>query len=901
MSRRNKGVSMISLVIIIVVTIILLGTAITAGYRYIELGKKTRAQALGLTIGSAAYRRQNDVTTGVSERYYDGYAFDIHKEAQYEGTTINKYKYIKGIPSGDIYSGDILNGGVEGQNGIPDVLETSGAMWFLLDAESAEDLGAPGADELLTRNIAYQLTSTRPQGDSVKVVLADYTTGDGYYITIPVELLNDCINNDVGECPNSVNGRHKFTIVTCTEESICIYCGTTGTPALGHDWASSTCTAAGSCRRCGGINPDDPAKGHLFIANTDVSTNTAIVKKVIERGDVALINSEEPDQAWIANSTKHWHECSRCGVKFEDEEHAISDYICDETADPARHYRVCPDCGWTSIRALHTFGDPIIQTDSTHKRICIACSKEVVHSEKSTTNPHTHANITWFADCENFHYRVCNDDTSCNKLTAITDSGVQVTAVFKEAHIDENNDFYCDVCGRAVDRDAPQEFNDEDYSSFFRVKSSNTYSVTLEAYTVDTQLGIDYYQFGIYNLDQNKGIWNTDKVYPSNEGNAVTSTFTNLKHNSAYTFYVRAFDTEGNANTPAQVIGNTKDFPEFAGISGMPSKVVKGPIQIGINEIETDLDGLLVQYQQNGGLWSSDFPLSSLNVSTVTLSLEEERIDFRLKDIKGNISDKTWTYFTNNIDNSFPSVEIKPKDGDDNTLSAAQHFATITVSDNRGLVARAGLAQKTEIQYAWSTSRAVTPTTFTSYFTENTSTVESITFDVGTPIGANGTYYLWIKKGVKDAVGNGTPEDIICSQTMPFVVDDTEATISEITMLDEEPDQQVRNEHLFVKTNGEVIVKFKSDKKLRQNPLVRINGQDMTISRSPDGLEYVCSIIIDSSFEEGTLQLFIGDVVSINGRLSNRTYSNDDIVDGQGPVYYDKTNPVIEYVPKTTP
>ena len=911
MNRSKKGVSMISLVIIIVVTVILLGTAITAGYRYIELGKRTRAQALGLTIGSAAYRRQNDVSTGVSERYYDGYAFDLRKEANYLGETVNKYKYIQGIPSGDLYSGDILFGGEETPNGIPDVLEGNDRMWFLLDAETAEMLGAPGADELLTRNISYQMTSSRPQGDTVKVVLADYSTGDGYYVTIPVDILNSCVNNDVGECPNSVNGRHKFTIVTCTEDSVCIFCGAKGTSALGHDFSSATCTAPGSCRRCGTITTVSgdkeivmyPALGHSFIANTDVTANTDPVKKVVERGDVAIINSSDPAQAWITNSTKHWHECARCGVKFEDEEHTISGYIVDELNDPLHHYRMCSICGWSSIRALHTYGDPVIATDTTHKRTCVACLTEVNHAEKLTVNPHTNeARNAWFADCENFHYRVCDDDPTCNKLAVITDSGVQITAVFKEAHIDDNRDYYCDVCGRKVDREPPQEFNDEDYKSFFKVKSANTYSITLEAYTVDSQMGIDYYQFGIYNLESNKVNWNSEKVYPGNEGVTVTTTFSGLKHNSPYTFYVRAFDTEGNANTPAKEVGYTKDFPEFAGISELPSKVVKGPIQVGINEIETDLDNLFVQYQQNGGVWSDDIPLSSLRTSKVTLALEEERLDFRLKDIKGNISDKTWTYYTNNIDNTPPSITITNKLGDNNNLSVAQHFATVTVADNKGKVARAGLAQKTEIQYGWSTSRVLAPAEFTTIYTENTSTVESVTFDVGTPIGANGTYYLWIKQGVKDAVGNATPEDVKCSEALPFVVDDTEATVSEITMINEHPDYQVPDEHLFVKTNGEVIVTFKVDKRLRQNPIVRINGQDMIINRTTDdGLNYRCSLVINSSFEEGTLQLFIGDIVSVNGRLSERTYSNADIVNGKGPVYYDKTPPVIEYIPKKTP
>ena len=75
----------------------------------------------------------------------------------------------------------------------------------------------------------------------------------------------------------------------------------------------------------------------------------------------------------------------------------------------------------------------------THKRICIACLKETNHVEKETTNPNTGANATWYADCENFHYRVCNQDVTCNKLSVVSDSNVPVACVFKEEHRENEN------------------------------------------------------------------------------------------------------------------------------------------------------------------------------------------------------------------------------------------------------------------------------------------------------------------------------------------------------------------------------------------------------------------------------------------------------------------------------
>ena len=89
--KRNKGISMISLVIIIVVTVILIGIATTAGYRYITESNKVKAEAVVSLIGEAAYRRQNDLTSGVVVAYYEGYSFDVYNNA-------SKYAQITGLP-----------------------------------------------------------------------------------------------------------------------------------------------------------------------------------------------------------------------------------------------------------------------------------------------------------------------------------------------------------------------------------------------------------------------------------------------------------------------------------------------------------------------------------------------------------------------------------------------------------------------------------------------------------------------------------------------------------------------------------------------------------------------------------------------------------------------------------
>ncbi len=130
---------------------------------------------------------------------------------------------------------------------------------------------------------------------------------------------------------------------------------------------------------------------------------------------------------------------------------------------------------------------------------------------------------------------------------------------------------------------------------------------------------------------------------------------------------------------------------------------------------------------------------------------------------------------------------------------------------------------------------------------------------------------------------------------MRFVIDDEQARLSDIKMFNNTPPREVENERLFVKTGGEVTVTFTASKDLFTDPIVRINGADVN-SITHSGRNWTCKLIIDSSFAEGDLNLYIGDVISINGRVSNIIYTNADLA--EGPVYYDKTMPVVTYIKK---
>ena len=862
---NRKGVSMISLVVIIIVTIILVGIATTAGYRYIMRANDVRAEALGNIIGSAALRRQNDLTTGTATSYYEGYLFNVD---------LADYSLVENLPTTD-----------ENNDNIPDVLQEEGSLWYVFDAESATSLGADKTEQFLTRNITYyfrnNLTDDQKK-EEVRLVLADYTSGQGYYVRMPASVVIEAANTSGGACPNSPTGTHKFTVATCTEDSKCIYnCGTNDGPkALGHDWVPATCTSDGYCNRCKVPNPNDLALGHLLITNMDVE-NTDLAEILAKRDSYMIASSLDPlkasDPAWIADANKHWHECVRCGEKFEEEAHNRS----FASLDDSTHQEACSICAWQSVVSKHKLTHTAI-SESKHKVVCEACNYEAIHNDTG-----------WIDGNAIFHYRECVDQSYCNDLE-IEIGGSIKPIIFKEAHYDHNNDYICDVCGRLLDTTPPGNFGYEDYNSYAKVIEATTSTITLEAFTTDKETRIDYYQFGI--LDPTGTIeWRPDLVTVSSATELAHYTFEELDSEKEYTFYVRATDLNGNTNTPYLVTGRTTGFPEFKNITDVPSTYVKGPILIGVEPVSTTLPDIGLMYRQNNGAWSGPYPAEGSYVSLeaamsdlkIELDRENEKLEFKFVDIKGNES-QIWTYDIGCIDKTPPTITVVPKAGDNYGVSAMSHLASVTLKDTQS-----GIDKNTEVKYGWSTSSTVPPTNVLTMKTPNLETAEIVSFDIATPEGLNGTYYLWVFKGTKDKVGNEIPTDTISQ--VGFVIDDEQPKLSNIKMVNKNPASEVPNEKYFVRTGGEVTVTFTSDKDLRSNPIIRINGVNMT-SVTHSGKNWTCKLRIDSTLEDGTLQLYIGDVISVNGRVSSTTYSNSDLV--EGPVYYDKTLPAIEYINK---
>ena len=109
--NNNKGISLVSLIIIIVATIILISVVVTVGYDYIEESNRAKIEAVVKLIGDAAKDKQDEMHQVDSDpTHYIGYPLKPE--------------------------------GLDKISGLPDSFEiVEGDVWYFIDANSAKELG----------------------------------------------------------------------------------------------------------------------------------------------------------------------------------------------------------------------------------------------------------------------------------------------------------------------------------------------------------------------------------------------------------------------------------------------------------------------------------------------------------------------------------------------------------------------------------------------------------------------------------------------------------------------------------------------------------------------------------------------------------------------------------------
>ena len=213
------------------------------------------------------------------------------------------------------------------------------------------------------------------------------------------------------------------------------------------------------------------------------------------------------------------------------------------------------------------------------------------------------------------------------------------------------------------------------------------------------------------------------------------------------------------------------------------------------------------------------------------------------------------------VDATVPTVTTTITGG--NTY-AQSHTAQIQAVDS-GI----GLPQTQTISYGWSTSNSSA-----SGITWETTTLSSATgiAEVTTPAGVTGTYYLWVKDGVKDAFDNATSANYInttavanLDNTKPVVAFDSSSTSSpsvasensEITI-----PLKITEEHSGLYTAAEDSTKAFTADDIRVfvdgNEVTLTNAQKTITGGTKTGNDYKYTLTLTGVTGSGDLSIVVG-------------------------------------------
>lgn len=335
--RKSSGISMISLIVTIIVTILLAGTAITLGTKYIKESKDKEKEVFVSVLSSAVAQRQEAINVNSFQYPYLGYY--INDDSIFERIFASKIK---------------------------DNISYDDGTWYVVDATTAGELGVKEAKTYIN---SIQTSSE----DKVSVALVNYVSGTVYLVDISSsELANlELFSENVAE---GHTHRYDRAEPTCTLPVKCLECGFIYKEALGHSYNDSTPTAV----------PGDEENSHS--------------SKVCSR--CGMTGGYEPHKfkaSYIENSSPWLHEfkCEVCDyTKSESELCEIEYSLPTNTSEKeTRHVMTCKVCGKTDTE-LHTIGYRRT-SETTHEKYCTVegCSYVIA------TEPHVNNGYDVCEDC----------------------------------------------------------------------------------------------------------------------------------------------------------------------------------------------------------------------------------------------------------------------------------------------------------------------------------------------------------------------------------------------------------------------------------------------------------------------------------------------------------------------
>ncbi|AJD93421.1 hypothetical protein JMA_41030 (plasmid) [Jeotgalibacillus malaysiensis] len=278
--------------------------------------------------------------------------------------------------------------------------------------------------------------------------------------------------------------------------------------------------------------------------------------------------------------------------------------------------------------------------------------------------------------------------------------------------------------------------------------------VTVEMNVSDTGVaGMNYWQYQIYDSNYGYRSW-------VNKGTAESETVT-FNQSGSYFLRLQAYDKAGNnIGTPSSQYFYIDKTKPTASQSYSTTSYTKGNVVLYLNSISDSYSGLDKIVRPDGTVISGT---SSTNF-TVT---ENGVYTFTVLDRAGN--EQEYTYTVENIDKTLPTFSLSSNGGE---WKNVPHTTQILADDN--------LSGVNTIQYAWSLSSTVQPSSWTSYSAGSTLTQPG-----------EGTYYLWVR--VTDKAGNlfvdkseafqyekVAPTGVVTPSTITWTSSDVELTVSGI-------------------------------------------------------------------------------------------------------------------------
>ncbi len=342
MKNSNKGISMISLIVTIIVTILLATMAISTGTRYLRDSKIREKENFIQVLSSAVSKRHEDANINSLAYPYLGYYID--SKVVFETNFAPKVK------------------GKE--------LSYDTGIWYIVDNSIATNLGV--------REVGDYIGSldNAATDEKVKVALVDYKTGEVYLINVATHELNS-LNVRKDDFVTGHEHRYLDEEPTCTTPVKCADCGFILKEELGHLYEDGVAAESyddkshytKNCKRC-----DMPGGFALHNLNTTHEIRDGVWYHSVACTECDYNKGNEPclveyylPETAEEKAEKHVKYCSVC-THLEMEGHHVGYRRVSETFHEV--YCTISDCDFVMAKELHE--------DDDNNKICDKCGGEVV-------------------------------------------------------------------------------------------------------------------------------------------------------------------------------------------------------------------------------------------------------------------------------------------------------------------------------------------------------------------------------------------------------------------------------------------------------------------------------------------------------------------------------------------